>query len=112
MKTNRQWVLRERPEGMPGREHFEMRESEIPTVGDGQFLVRNLYLSCDPAQRSWMARDTYVPKIALGEVMRAGGCGEVVASHHPDFVVGELVSGVFGWQDYALSDGRGFLPVT
>lgn len=109
---NRQWVLSERPKGLPGTEHFELMDTPIPQPGAGQFLVRNLYLSCDPAQRSWMERDTYLPKVAIGEVMRAGATGQVVASNHDEFRVGDIVSGVFGWQDYAVSDGSGFLPVT
>ena len=51
--TNRRWVLRERPKGMPRRADFELREEPLPEPRDGQFVVRNLYLSCDPAQRSW-----------------------------------------------------------
>ena len=110
--NNRKWLLKTRPQGLPGREHFELREEPLPEIGDNQFLVKNLYLSCDPAQRSWLARDTYVPKIAVGETMRAGATAQVVASRHPGFKEGELVSGMFGWQDYAVTDGKGFVPVT
>jgi NADPH-dependent curcumin reductase CurA len=111
-ETNRQWVLVSRPSGMPSRENFELREAPVPELADGQFLVRNLYLSCDPAQRAWMSRDTYVPMIPLGDVMHSGATGQVVRSKHEGFREGELVSGMFGWQDYAVSDGRGFMPVT
>jgi len=110
--VNRKWVLVSRPEGMPGRENFELREEAVPAIRDGQFLVRNLYLSCDPAQRAWMTRDTYVPMIPLGDVMHSGATGEVTASKHPGFQPGDVVSGMFGWQDYAVSDGGGFMPVT
>jgi hypothetical protein len=96
---------------MPGRENFELREEGVPELAASQFLVRNLYLSCDPAQRAWMARDTYVPVIPIGDVMRSGAVGEVVASKHPGFREGDIVSGMFGWQDYAVSDGQGFVPV-
>ena len=111
-KTNRKWVLRSRPEGMPGRDDFELREEPVPPIGDGQFLVRTLYLSCDPAQRAWMSRDTYVPMIPIGDVMHSGATGQVVESKHAGFREGDLVSGMFGWQDYAVSDGRGFMSVT
>ena len=85
----------------------------MPSIADGEFLIRNLWLSCDPAQRPWMEVDTYIPKLPLGEVMLSGSAGEVVESKHPDFAAGELVSGVFGWQDYAVSDGTaGIFPVT
>jgi NADPH-dependent curcumin reductase len=110
--ANRKWVLAQRPEGLPGREHFELHHETLRDPADGEFLARNLYLSCDPAQRSWLARDTYVPKIAIGETMRAGATAQVIASKHPDYRAGDLVSGMFGWQDHALSDGRGFVPVT
>jgi len=112
MNINRQWILKSRPKGLPGREHFELREQALPAVAEGQILVRNLYLSCDPAQRSWMERDTYVKAVPLGEVMRSGATAQVVQSRHPAYREGELVSGMFGWQDYALSDGGGFVPVT
>ncbi|HYV55987.1 MAG TPA: NADP-dependent oxidoreductase, partial [Candidatus Nitrosopolaris sp.] len=111
-EKNRKWVLVSRPTGLPSRQNFELREESVPEMRENQFLVRNLYLSCDPAQRTWMARDTYVPAIPLGDVMRSGAAGEVVASHHPGFRQGDLVSGMFGWQDYAVTDGRGFVPVT
>ena len=110
--VNRKWVLVSRPDGMPGPENFELREEPVPAIRDGQFLVRNLYLSCDPAQRAWMSRDTYVPMIPLGDVMHAGATGEVAVSKHAGFQKGDIVSGMFGWQDYAVSDGRGFMPVT
>jgi NADPH-dependent curcumin reductase len=103
--VNRQWVLSSRPRGPVTRENFEWREEPVPAVTDGEFLVRNLWLSCDPAQRAWMEVDTYIPKLPLGEVMLSGSAGEVVESRHPDFAPGELVTGVFGWQDYAVSDG-------
>ena len=109
---NRKWVLRSRPQGLPQAADFELREEPRPEPGADQFVVRNLYLSCDPAQRSWLARDTYVPKIAIGETMRAGAAGQVVASRHPKFREGDIVFGMFGWQDYALSDGRGFVDVS
>jgi len=110
--VNRKWLLRARPHGLPRAADFELREEPVPAPGDGEFVVRNLYLSCDPAQRSWLARDTYVPKIAIGETMRAGAAGQVVASRHARFREGDIVFGMFGWQDYALSDGHGFVDVT
>jgi NADPH-dependent curcumin reductase len=110
--TNRKWILHARPQGLPKREDFELREEPMPELSDNQFLVKNLYLSCDPAQRSWLARDTYVPKIALGETMRAGAAAQVVASRHGKFKEGDIVFGMFGWQDYAVSDGRGFIDVS
>ena len=103
--VNRQWLLAARLEGLVGEEHFQWVEGPVPEVSeDGQVLVRTLYLSCDPTQRGWMARDTYMPAVPLGEVMRSFGVGRVVASRHPDHTPGQLVQGLLGWQDYALVD--------
>lgn len=111
-EKNRKWVLSTRPKGMVERENFDWKEEPVPSIGDGEFLVRNLWLSCDPAQRAWMEIDTYIPVLPLGEVMLSGSAGQVVESKHPGFTEGDFVSGVFGWQDYAVSDGGGFFPVT
>ena len=108
-RTNRQWLLTSRPEGTIERHHFERRESPVPAVRDGEFLVRNHWFSCDPSQRAWMGADTYVPMITLGETMRAFTGGEVMLSKHPGFKPGDLVTGVLGWQDYAVSNGRDVL---
>jgi NADPH-dependent curcumin reductase CurA len=107
-RLNRQWVLRERPQGAIQESCFEWREGvPVPEPGDGELLVRNLWLSFDPTQRGWMTRDTYVPKIPLGQVMQAGAVGQVVESRMPGFDPGDLVTGGFGWQDYAVTDGAG-----
>ncbi|MEQ1507493.1 MAG: NADP-dependent oxidoreductase, partial [Myxococcota bacterium] len=84
----------------------------VPPLGAGQLLVRVAYLSVDPAMRGWMndAR-SYIPPVGIGEVMRALGAGHVVASNHPGFAVGDAVTGVFGVQAYAVSDGRGVTKV-
>ncbi|MCP5180270.1 MAG: NADP-dependent oxidoreductase [Pseudomonadales bacterium] len=104
MNSNRQWVLKHRPHGMVTRENFEYRESAIPTPAEGEVLVRNLYLSFDPTQRGWMEdRESYVPPVAIGEVMRAGSIGQVVESRHPDFARGDLVQTTGGWQDFVVA---------
>ncbi len=83
-RLNRQWVLASRPEGMVEPAQFELRESEVPEVGEGEFLVRNLYLSLDPAMRTWMTdRPSYVPPVALGEVMRGMCTAQVVREPQP-----------------------------
>ena len=109
---NRKWVLKSRPQGMLDRSNFEWREEPKPEVRDGEFLVRNLWLSCDPTQRAWMEIDSYVPKIPLGDVMRSISAGEVVESKHPGFERGDHVAGAFGWQDFAVSGDGGWLPAT
>jgi len=108
---NRQWILNARPVGMLTGSEFRWNEAPLPQPANGQALVRNLWLSFDPTQRNWMSRDSYVPMIPLGEVMRAVGVGQVIESRHPDFKPGDLVQGGFGWQDYIATDGRGFVAM-
>ena len=93
--------------GKPGPELFEVVEKTVPEPGDGEFLVKQAYMSMDPAMMGWMTGDTdsYIPPVELGTVMRSSGVGEVVASRHADFAVGDRVMGMFGWQEMALTDG-------
>lgn len=101
-KINRQVVLASRPEGIPQAEHFRLVDASIPAPAAGQVVVRNHYLSVEPAMRGWVnAVANYSTPVAIGEVMRAFAAGEIVASAHPDWPVGTRVTGMFGWQDYA-----------
>lgn len=105
--SNRQVILKSRPVGIPQAEHFEMRETPVPELQDGQFLVRNLFLSVDPAMRGWVnAVANYSRPVEIGEVMRSFTAGRVLQSRHPDYPEGTLVMGVLGWQDYAVTDGK------
>jgi NADPH-dependent curcumin reductase CurA len=108
--TNRQVRLGARPTGLPKADDWQHTTEDVPEPGDGEFLVRNEYLSLDPAMRGWMndAR-SYIRPVRIGEVMRAAALGSVVASNHPGFAVGDHVTGTFGIQEYAISDGRGVL---
>src|SRR3989338_4925724 len=108
----RQFLLAQRPVGLPSRETFSYVETSRGEPGPGQILVRNQYLSLDPAMRGWMndAR-SYIPPVGLGEVMRALGVGEVIASQHPDFAVGDHVNGALGVQDFFLGEPKGFYKV-
>lgn len=109
--TNRQFRLARRPKGMVEESDFERTESPVPVPADGEFLVRTEYISLDPSMRGQMEnRADYVAPLEIGDVMRAGGVGRVVDSKHTDYPDGSLVSGPFGMQDYALSDGKR-LPV-
>jgi len=111
--VNRQWVLKSRPSGPIQDDTFEWREAGMPTAGPGQVLVRNLWLSFDPTQRGWLNDvKSYVPPVAIGEVMRAASVGQVIESNRPGFRPGDLVQGSFGWQDYAATDGAGIVPLT
>lgn len=119
--VNRQVLLRSRPTGIPQAEHFEIVESPVPQPGDGQVLVRNLVLSVEPAMRGWVnAVANYSDPVPIGAVMRSLAIGRVEASRAPGFAPGDIVTGLFGWQDYAVVPARGIerslppsdLPVT
>jgi NADPH-dependent curcumin reductase CurA len=106
--ANRQWKLTARPVGLPKRSDFAFETAPAPDLADGQILVRNHYISLDPAMRGWMNDGrSYVPPVGLGEVMRAGAVGEVVATRHAGFREGDFAVGMFGVQDYAAADGGG-----
>ncbi|MCW0206788.1 MAG: NADP-dependent oxidoreductase [Achromobacter sp.] len=105
--VNRQVVLKERPLGIPQAAHFDIRTAPVPELKEGEVLVRNLYLSVDPAMRGWVnAAANYSDPVAIGEVMRSFAAGRVVASRNPRYPEGCLVMGMLGWQDYAVTDGR------
>lgn len=112
MPVNRVFRLAARPAGLPTSADFTFAEEPVAEPGDGQVLVQVEYISLDPAMRGWMndAR-SYVPPVGLGEVMRALGAGRVVASNHPGYAVGDAVTGIFGVQAFALSDGKGVTKV-
>ena len=98
---NRQWLLARRPEGELKDSDFSLVETEAPAPGDGEALVKVVMLSCDPTQRAWIAGDTYLPAVKIGEVVRSFGAGRVETSNSPDLKPGEIVLGLLGWQDYA-----------
>jgi len=106
---NRQWLLARRPHGAIQDSDFNFVETDAPTPAEGEVLVRTLMLSCDPAQRGWIAMDTYLPAVKIGEVVRSLGAGRIVASNNPDFSVGDIAFGFIGWQDYVAIDPKGQL---
>src|SRR6266511_3059688 len=98
-RVNRQVRLKSRPSGIPQAEHFEIVEAPVPDPSNGQVLVRNIYLSVDPAMRGWVsAVANYSEPVALGAVMRSLAVGRVEESRSSDFHPGEYVTGMFGWQ--------------
>ncbi len=110
--VNHQVRLAARPDGLPTVEVWNHTAEAVPTPGAGRFVVRVTHLSLDPAMRGWMnAGRSYLPPVGIGDVMRALGAGQVVASHHSDFPEGAYVTGTFGVQEYAESDGAGALVV-
>jgi len=104
--VNHQVKLAARPVGLPKRSDWQFAEAPVVRPRDREVVVRVLYLSLDPAMRGWMNEGrSYIPPVGIGEVMRAGGIGRVVASQHPDFVAGDYVNGTLGVQEYAVLDG-------
>lgn len=107
--SNKQLRLAKRPHGLPAADTWNLVEEPIPTPADGQILVRQQYVSLDPAMRGWISdKKSYMPPVELGAVMRGGAVGEVVESRHPEFKKGDFVNGWGGIQQYALTDGKGW----
>src|SRR5213078_2415191 len=102
--TNRQFVLQSRPKGMLAPGDLQLKEARLPELKDRQALARVKYLSIDPTMRGWMAGDSYLPAVAIGEVMRAFGFAEIVESRYPDYKKGDRVTGLTGLQDYVVVD--------
>lgn len=110
MSQYKEILLTKRPDGNPIGPHlFEVVEKNIPTPAPGEFLIKQTHMSMDPAMLGWMMpdEDSYIPPVVLGSRMRSSGFGEVVASNHPDFSVGDKVMGMIGWTEYAVSSGQG-----
>jgi hypothetical protein len=105
--VNHQFKLARRPVGMVQRSDFEYSQAPVVEPGEGEVLVKILYVSLDPAMRGWMNEGkSYVPPVGIGEVMRAGAVGRVITSHDPAIAVGDHVVGVLGVQEYAVVKGK------
>ena len=105
-QINHQVRLKSRPSGIPQAQHFEIVEAAVPELADRQFLVRNEFLSVEPAMRGWVsAVANYTDPVGIGDVMRSFSAGTVIASRHPGYAEGDRVMGMLGWQQYAASDG-------
>lgn len=111
--VNHQWCLAARPQGMVKESDFAYSEAPLPEIGDGQVLVRITHVAFEPAMRGWINDgESYIKPVGIGEVMRAAGVGEVVESKYPGLSEGDIVQGMFGWQEYAAVDVEGaLLPV-
>jgi NADPH-dependent curcumin reductase CurA len=112
-KKNRRIVLASRPRGRPTLDNFRLEEVHVPEPGEGQVLLRTLYLSLDPYMRNLMQEvgPVYAPSIEIGALMVGGTVNRVVASKHPKYREGDIVLGNAGWQEYAVSDVEGLTPV-
>jgi NADPH-dependent curcumin reductase len=110
--TNQQITLVSRPHGTPTADNFAYRETAVPALQRGEFLVENVYISLDPAIRGWMnAGTTYIPGMALDAPVRALTLGKIIQSDNADFKVGDYVNGLLGVQKYAISNGKGVQKV-
>jgi len=106
--VNRQWLLASRPVGFPQASDFRLAETPVPKPGPDQMLVRTLWLSVDPYMRGRMSdRKSYAAPVPINGVLEGGTVARVEASNLPKFKAGAIVESRFGWQDYALSDGKG-----
>jgi NADPH-dependent curcumin reductase CurA len=111
-EMNRQVLLVSRPQGAATLDNFKLVEAPLAPLADGQFRVRNHYLSLDPYMRGRMNDSkSYAAPQPLNEVMIGGTVGEVVESKHPSFAAGDKVVGMLGWQEYGTSDGKGIAKV-
>jgi len=105
--TNRQLILKSRPKGLLAQGDLQLVESPLPELQDGQALAKVKYLSMDPTMRVWMSVDTYLPVVAIGDVMRAFGFAEIIESRNPGYKKGDRVTGLTGLQEYAIIDDVG-----
>lgn len=104
--TSRGYALKQRPNGMPILDCFDLQTQTLAPISQGQFVIKNLWLSVDPYMRGRMSdAESYVPPFQLNELMQGSAIGEVIESQHPDFKVGDKVNSMLGWREYAISNG-------
>jgi NADPH-dependent curcumin reductase CurA len=109
---NKRVLLASRPTGWVSEDNFRLETAPLPKPGEGEVLVKNIYLSLDPYMRGRMNEGkSYAAKQEIGEVMIGGTVGEVIESKNPKFAQGDKVLGMLGWQQYGLSDGKGLNKV-
>ncbi|WP_413995316.1 NADP-dependent oxidoreductase [Maribacter sp. 2307ULW6-5] len=109
---NKQLLFVKRPTGKAEADTWNLVENPIPEIGDGDILIKQHYISLDPAMRGWMNNaKSYIAPMEIGSVMRAGSVGEVVRSNNKKFKVGDFVAGTGGVQQYTATDGQGYYPV-
>ena len=109
---NKQWILSKFPVGEIKEGDLVLHDSEIPKLIDGQILIKNIYLSLDPANRGWMSgQKSYVDAMQLGDVMRGGTIGIVEDTKSEKFEKGDIVNAMGGWQEYCVSDGKGIRKI-
>jgi NADPH-dependent curcumin reductase CurA len=107
---NRQLRLQSRPKGLLAPGDLQLVESPIPEIVDGQALAKVKYLSIDPTMRVWMAVDSYLPAVAIGDVMRAAGLAEITESRHAQFKKGDKIVGLTGLEEYVVIEAQSKFP--
>ncbi len=109
---NKQLILKKRPTGLPDADTWQLNQGEIPKPNDGEVLIKTHYISLDPAMRGWMNDSkSYIPPVALDDVMRAGTIGEVIESNNDKYKVGDVLTGWGGVQQYFTTNGEGHFKV-
>lgn len=104
-EKNHEIRLKRRPTGMPAADDFELVETDLPSPGEGQVLVRNSYISVDPYMRGRMTEQkSYVPAFRIGEPLTGGAIGQVVLSKSPGFNYGDYVQSMYGWREWYAAD--------
>ena len=105
---NKQWILNEFPVGEIKDNDLILKDSNLNNISDGEVLIRNIYLSLDPANRGWMSgKASYVDAMQIGDVMRGGTIGAIEESKNEKFKKGDVVQYQGGWQEYCINDGKG-----
>ncbi len=111
-ELSREIRLRNRPEGLPSENDFELAEVVMPDIGAGQMLVRNIYMSVDPYMRGRMYdRESYVPSFQIGMPLEGGSIGRVIESKNGRFEPGDYVQSMQGWREYFVTDGEGLSKI-
>ena len=109
---NRRIVLASRPQGAPSHDNFRLESADVPSITEGEVLLRAVYLSLDPYMRGRMSdAKSYADPVNIGDVMTGGSVCRVVDSRHPNFREGDWVLTLGGWQDYSVSNGEGLMPL-
>ena len=109
---SREIRLKNRPEGLPGENDFELAEVELPDPSEGEILVQNIYMSVDPYMRGRMYdRESYIPPFQIGKPLEGGCIGRVIESKNGPFQIGDNVVGMLGWREHFVSDGQGLLKI-
>src|SRR3954464_8890972 len=112
MSQGKRVVLASRPVGEPKASDFRIEEAAVPALGEGQVLLRTIWLSLDPYMRGRMSDGpSYAQPVPVGGVMEGGTVSEVIASNNPAFSKGDIVLSRAGWQTHAISDGKGLVKI-